>query len=113
MKNLAIQSAIVWAAIGLLWFLFIYKNGYTNDNIEKYQKTIDSLALEIGKKDVVIASLDSSRVILDSLVGLNKVKLAETAKKAEAYRKKYNEEVTHISDMSDDSVINEFTAAFK
>ena len=41
------------------------------------------------------------------------VMYTETAKKAEAYRKKYNEEVTHITDMSDDSVISEFTAAFE
>ena len=113
MKKYIVQAAILWGAIGLLWFLFIYDNSYTNGNIEKYQKTIDSLALEIGKKDVVIASLDSTRAVLDSLVLLDKVKLAETAKKAEAYRKKYNEEIIHINDMSDDSVISEFTAAFE
>ena len=112
MKKYIIQALILWGAIGLCYFLFIYKGVSSNGRIAQYQATIDSLTLEIGKKDITIASLDSTRSVLDSLVVLDKAKLAETAQKAAAYREKYNEELSHINDMSDDAVISEFTAAF-
>ena len=64
-------------------------------------------------KDIKISSLDSTRGVLDSLLVLDKAKLAELARKAEQYRKKYDKERNRINDMSDDAVISEFSKAFE
>ena len=60
-----------------------------------------------------IFSLDSTRGVLDSLLVLDKAKLAELVRKAEQYRKKYDKERNRINDMSDDDVISEFSKAFE
>ena len=107
-------SILVIGLVGLIAYqLFIYKQKYSSVKEKQYKKTIDSLNLEIGKKDTKIASLDSTRGILDSLLVLDKAKLAELARKAEQYRKKYDKERNRINDMSDDDVISEFSKAFE
>jgi len=113
MKNFILQLVIIGVVVGLVYMLFNYKKGYSNAAIEQYQKTIDSLALEMGKKDKVINSLDSTRVILDSLLAVDKAKLADIAAEAQQYKDKYEKERGRINDMSDDDVISEFTATFK
>ena len=107
-------SILVIGLVGLIAYqLFVYKQNYSSVKEEQYKKTIDSLNLEIGKKDTKIASLDSTRGILDSLLASDKAKLAELARKAEQYRKKYDKERNRINDMSDDDVISEFSKAFE
>ena len=113
MKNFLFQLVITIAVVGLIYMLFLYKKGYSNAAIEQAQKTIDSLNTEIGRKDKVIVSLDSTRGVLDSLLVKDKVKLAALQKEADKYRKKYEAEIGRINNMSDDDVISEFTAAFK
>ena len=113
MKNI-IKNIVIICLLGvILYGLYNYKQGYSNTNIEKYQNTIDSLAIEIGKKDKVIGSLDSTRGILDSLLILDKAKLAKLAKEADKYKKQYEKERDRFNTMSDDDVISEFTASFK
>lgn len=111
------KTLLIIVAIGLVglitYQLFVYKQKYSSFKEEQYKKTIDSLNLEIGKKDIKISSLDSTRGILDSLLISDKAKLAELAKKAEQYRKKYDKERNRINDMSDDDVISEFSKAFE
>jgi predicted negative regulator of RcsB-dependent stress response len=107
-------TIVVIGLVGLITYqLFVYKQGYSSIKEEQYKKTVDSLVLEIEKKDVKIASLDSTRGILDSLLISDKAKLAELAKKAEQYRKKYDKERNRLHDMSDDDVISEFSKAFE
>jgi len=109
-----LKNLVIICLLGVIIYgLYNYKQDYSNDNIDKYQHTIDSLALEIGKKDKVIVSLDSTRGVLDSLLVKDKVKLAALQKEADKYRKKYEAEIGRINNMSDDDVISEFTAAFK
>ena len=111
------KTLLLILAIGLVgliaYQLFVYKQNYSSVKEEQYKKTIDSLNLEIEKKDVKISSLDSTREVLDSLLVLDKAKLAELARKAEQYRKKYDKERNRINDMSDDDVISEFSKAFE
>jgi len=107
-------TIVVIGLVGLITYqLFVFKQNYSSAKEEQYKHTIDSLNLEIGKKDTKIASLDSTRGILDSLLISDKAKLAELAKKAEQYRKKYDKERNRINDMSDDNVISEFSKAFE
>ena len=113
MKKYIIQAVTVWGAIGLIWLLFIYNNTSISDKEKEYQNKIDSLKIEIGLNKIKIDSLTSAKLVLDSLVAIDKVKLNEVSKKSETYRKKYNEEHNRISDMSDDDIISEFTAAFQ
>ena len=113
MKKYILQGVIIWGAIGLLWFLFIYNNSKVSNKEKYYQDKIDSLQIEIGLNKNKIDSLSAAKVILDSIVAVDKAKLTEVSKKAETYRKKYNEEHNRISDMSDDDIIREFTAAFQ
>jgi len=112
MKKYILQGVIVWGAIGLLWLLFMYSNSKISDKEKEYQAKIDSLQIEIGLNKIKIDSLTSAKLVLDSMVAVNKGKLNEVSKKAETYRKKYNEEHTRISNMSNDIIISEFTAAF-
>jgi uncharacterized membrane protein len=49
--NNIIKNIVIICLLGvILYGLYNYKQGYSNTNIEKYQKTIDSLAIEISKK---------------------------------------------------------------
>jgi anaerobic C4-dicarboxylate transporter len=61
MKTFFIQLVLVCLLGVIIYGLFIYKQGYSSDKDKQYQKTIDSLALEISKKDTIISSLDSTR----------------------------------------------------
>ena len=97
----------------IIYGLFTYKQGYSSDKDKQYQKTIDSLALEISKKDTIISSLDSTRKILDSLIEIDKAKLADIAKKAQQYKDQYEKERDRLNSMSDDDIISQFTTAFK
>ena len=111
MSKYILTIVILLGTIGILWFL-LFRNNISSKEIE-YKKTIDSLYIEIGKKDTKIASLDSTRKILDSLVMIDKAKLATIAKTAEQYKKQYEKERNRINNMSDDDIISEFTTAFK
>ena len=82
MKTFFIQLVLACLVGIIIYGLFTYKQGYSSDKDKQYQKTIDSLALEISKKDTIISSLDSTRKILDSLIEIDKAKLAGIAKKA-------------------------------
>ena len=97
----------------IIYKLYSYKQNYSNISIKKYQKTIDSLTIEINKKDKVIGSLDSTRSVLDSLLILDKAKLADVAKKAQQYKNKYEKEINRFNNMSDDDIISTFTTTFK
>ena len=97
----------------IIYGLFTYKQGYSSDKDKQYQKTIDSLAIEISKKDTIISSLDSTRKILDSLIEIDKTKLAGIAKKAQQYKDQYEKERDRLNNMSDDDIISQFTTAFK
>lgn len=113
MKKFILQLVIACLLGVLIYGLFTYKQGYSSDKDKQYQKTIDSLQLEIGKKDTMISTLDSTRKILDSLIIIDKAKLADIAEKAKKYKKQYEQEHNRINSMSDDDIISEFTAAFK
>jgi len=113
MKKYIIQGVIVWGAIGLLWLLFTYTGLKKSSKEKEYQAKINSLQIEIGLNKAKIDSLSSAKLVLDSLVAIDKAKLNEVSKKAETYRKKYNEEHNRLIDMSDDDIISEFTAAFQ
>ena len=113
MKKFILQLVIVCLLGVVIYGLFTYKQGYSSDKDKQHQKTIDSLQLEIGKKDTMISTLDSTRKILDSLIIIDKTKLADIAEKAKKYKKQYEQEHNRINNMSDDDIISEFTAAFK
>ena len=113
MKKFILQLVIVCLLGVIIYGLFIYKQGYSSDKDKQYQKTIDSLQLEIGKKDTIISTLDSTRKVLDSLIAIDKAKLADIAEKAKQYKNQYEKERNRINNMSDDDIISEFTAAFK
>jgi hypothetical protein len=109
-----IKNIVIVCLLGVIIYgLYNYKQDYSNDKIDQYQHTIDSLALEIGKKDKVITSLDSTRGVLDSLLIKDKSKLTALQKEADKYRKKYEQEHDRLNGMSDDDIIREFTTAFK
>jgi septal ring factor EnvC (AmiA/AmiB activator) len=113
MKKFVIQLVIACLVGILIYGLFIYKQGYSNDKTKQYQKTIDSLQIEISKKDTIISTLDSTRKVLDSLIEIDKAKLAGIAKKAQQYKDQYEKERDRINNMSDDDIISQFTTAFK
>ena len=97
----------------IIYGLFTYKQSYSSDKDKQYQKTIDSLAIEISKKDTLISTLDSTRKVLDSLIKIDKARLADIAKKAQQYKDQYEKERDRLNNMSDDDIISQFTTAFK
>ena len=113
MNKFLLQLVIICLLGIIIYRLYIYKQSYTNASIEKYQKTIDSLTIEINKKDEVIGSLDSTRSVLDSLLILDKAKLADVAKKAQQYKNQYEKELNRFNNMSDDDIVSTFTTTFK
>jgi hypothetical protein len=113
MKKILLSLVVISLLGFTIYGLFNYKQNYSSNKEKQYQKTIDSLDIEIGKKDTLIASLDSTRKVLDSLIIVDKAKLANTAKKAAEYKKQYEQEHNRINNMSDDDIISEFTTAFK
>jgi hypothetical protein len=113
MNKFFLQLVIICLLGVIIYKLYTYKQSYSNANIKKYQKTIDSLTLEINKKDEVIGSLDSTRSVLDSLLILDKAKLADVAKKAQQYKNQYEKELNRFNNMSDDDIISTFTTTFK
>jgi hypothetical protein len=113
MNKFLLQLVIICLLGIVIYGLYNYKQNYSNISIKKYQKTIDSLTIEINKKDKVIGSLDSTRSVLDSLLILDKAKLADVAKKAQQYKNKYEKEINRFNNMSDDDIISTFTTTFK
>jgi chromosome segregation ATPase len=113
MKRYIVQGVVLWGAIGILWYLFIYNKNPYEDREAEFQQRIDSLKLQIELGKTEIDSLSRLNRILDSTILQDKAQLTEVAKKAETFKNKYNEEQNRISDMSDDNIISEFTAAFQ
>ena len=113
MKNFFIQLVLVCLVGIIIYGLFTYKQGYSSDKDKQYQKTIDSLNIEISKKDTIISTLDSTRKVLDSLIAIDKAKLAGIAKKAQQYKDQYEKERDRLNNMPDDDIISTFTTAFK
>ena len=113
MKKIILQLVLACLLGVIIYGLFTYKQGYSSDKDKQYQKTIDSLNLEIIKKDSSILTLDSTRKVLDSLIKINKAKLADIAKKAKQYKDQYEKERDRLNNMSDDDIISTFTTAFK
>lgn len=113
MKKFILQLVIVCLLGVIIYGLFTYKQGYSSDKDKQYQSTIDSLQIEISKKDSSISTLDSTRKILDSLILIDKAKLADIAKKAQQYKNQYEKERDRLNDMSDDDIIRTFTTTFK
>ena len=113
MKNFFIQLVLVCLIGIIIYGLFTYKQGYSSGKDKQYQKTIDSLTIEISKKDTIISTLDSTRKVLDSLIAIDKAKLAGIAKKAQQYKDQYEKERDRLNNMSDDDIISTFTTAFK
>jgi anaerobic C4-dicarboxylate transporter len=113
MKNFFIQLVLVCLVGIIIYGLFTYKQDYSLDKDKQYQKTIDSLTIEISKKDTIISTLDSTRKVLDSLIAIDKAKLAGIAKKAQQYKDQYEKERDRLNNMSDDDIISTFTTAFK
>ena len=113
MKKFFLQLVLVCLLGIIIYGLFTYKQGYSSDKDKQYQKTIDSLTIEIEKKDTIISTLDSTRKVLDSLIAIDKAKLAGIAKKAQQYKDQYEKERDRLNNMSDDDIISTFTTAFK
>ena len=113
MKKFILQLVIACLVGIIIYGLFTYKQGYSSDKDKQYQKTIDSLTIEISKKDTIISTLDSTRKVLDSLIAIDKAKLAGIAKKAQQYKDQYEKERDRLNNMSDDDIISTFTTAFK
>jgi len=113
MKKFILQLVLVCLVGVIIYGLFTYKQGYSSDKDKQYQKTIDSLTIEISKKDTIISTLDSTRKVLDSLIAIDKAKLAGIAKKAQQYKDQYEKERDRLNNMSDDDIISTFTTAFK
>lgn len=113
MKKFVLQLVLVCLLGVIIYGLFTYKQSYSADKDKQYQKTIDSLAIEISKKDTLISTLDSTRKVLDSLIKIDKARLADIAKKAQQYKDQYEKERDRLNNMSDDDIISQFTTAFK
>ena len=113
MKKFILQLVLVCLVGVIIYGLFTYKQGYSSNKDKQYQKTIDSLTIEISKKDTIISTLDSTRKVLDSLIAIDKAKLAGIAKKAQQYKDQYEKERDRLNSMSDDDIISTFTTAFK
>ena len=113
MKKFFLQLVLVCLLGVIIYGLFTYKQSYSSDKDKQYQKTIDSLTIEISKKDTLISTLDSTRKVLDSLIKIDKAKLAGIAKKAQQYKDQYEKERDRLNNMSDDDIISTFTTAFK
>jgi hypothetical protein len=113
MKKFILQLVLVCLVGVIIYGLFTYKQGYSSNKDKQYQKTIDSLTIEISKKDTIISTLDSTRKVLDSLIAIDKAKLAGIAKKAQQYKDQYEKERDRLNNMSDDDIISTFTTAFK
>jgi len=92
MKKFILQLVILCLVGVILYGLFTYKQGYSSDKDKQYQKTIDSLQLQISKKDTIISTLDSTRKVLDSLIAIDKAKLADIAEKAKQYKNQYEKD---------------------
>ena len=113
MKKFVLQLVLVCLLGIIIYGLFTYKQSYSSNKDKQYQKTIDSLTIEISKKDTLISTLDSTRKVLDSLIEIDKAKLAGIAKKAQQYKDQYEKERDRLNNMSDDDIISQFTTAFK
>ena len=112
MKRYIAQLIIVWGALVLIWFLFIRNSDPYIDREAEFERRIDSLKQEIQAGKVKIASLDSANHVLDLIVLKDKAALSDIAQKAAEYKEKYNEEHSRITNLSNDSIVSEFTAAF-
>jgi vancomycin permeability regulator SanA len=107
--------------IGVLLLLIIIQyftlnknssNNFNNQTTILHQQN-DSLLLSISKNESQIHKMDSLIHIYESRVDSSKNKLADLQIIADQNKQKYNEEHNRLINLSNKSVVGEFTNAFK
>lgn len=107
--------------IGVLLLIIIIQYFTLNknhDNKFKHQivnlhRQNDSLLLSISKSESKIYKMDSLIYIYKSRIDSNKNKLANLQIIADQNKQKYNEERNRLTNLSNKSIVGEFTNAFK
>ena len=102
--------------IGLVLLIVNIFNINPNFRLDKQNeilsKKIDSLQANIDSSKVKIAQLDSVTTVYKQQVIEDKIKLSGLKHKADLYKTKYNEEHNRITNLSNDTLVSEFTNAF-
>jgi hypothetical protein len=116
LKNIGLITVI-----GILLLLIIIQyftlgkndsNNFNNQTTILHQQN-DSLLLSISKNESQIRKMDSLIHIYESRVDSSKNKLADLQIIADQNKQKYNEERNRLINLSNKSVVGEFTNAFK
>jgi len=110
-----IISHIITSGITMLgcWFAFSLEGPNLDKELTALHKQNDSLVLVMANTKIERAKLDSISNNLKSQVTEDKKQLTTLNKKANDYKKKYNEELRHIDSMSNNDVASSFADAFE
>jgi len=109
-KNIVIILLVVFG--GAAMYTLSIKNTVGTPNIDKYQKTIDSLnnAILLNKKE--IAKYDSLNNLQEEKIKKLNVRLSNTAVTAAQEHKKHEEDIKRIGAMSNNDITALFTESF-
>ena len=109
-----IRAAIYSGLVLLIINIFnINPNFNLNKENEVLNYKIDSLQSNIDFFKVKIVKLDSLNSIYEKEVKQNQIKLSELKQKSDLNKKKQNEENNRINNLSNSTLISEFTNAFQ
>ncbi len=110
-----IIKAIIYSGLVLLIInIFnINPNFNLNKENEVLNHKIDSLQSNIDSFKVKIVKLDSLNSIYEKEVKQNQIKLSELKQKSDLNKKKQNEENNRINNLSNSTLISEFTNTFQ
>ena len=108
-------KAIVY--LGLVLLIINIFNINPNFNLNKENEVlnqkIDSLQSNIDSFNVKIMKLDSLNSIYEKEIKQNQIKLSELKLKSDLNKKKQNEENNRINNLSNSTLISEFTNTFQ
>jgi hypothetical protein len=112
-KGFVITIIILLMVVVFQYFTLNQNKNDFNSKINTLKHINDSLLLNISKNDLKIKKMDSLANIYESRVDSSKNKLADLQVIANQNKQKYNEERNRLINLSNKSIVGEFTNAFK
>jgi hypothetical protein len=104
---------ILFAGIGFLIYMSVFKKDSGVIDTSHYQKTIDSLNLAITKSDLKIDSLSKSVESRNAKIAAYGIELAGLKNKLNKEKKAHEKDINRINAMSSSELSSSFADEFK
>jgi hypothetical protein len=104
---------ILLIVIGGFIYALMFKPGNGVIDTSHYEKTVDSLNIEINKHNLRVDSLTASIEERNKKIGQYSLELSRLKNKLDKEKKAHEADINRINAMSNADIASEFTNAFK